>query len=53
MPADLARLVAGGMRERVLAELGRSGYTHVTVDLAGYRRGSLNEILVKTKGVAQ
>ena len=48
---DLPRLLTGGVRELVLAELGKIGYTYVTLDLAGYRRGSLNETLVKRQGV--
>ena len=32
-----------GLSARVAEELKKIGYTHVTVDLQGYRRGSLNE----------
>jgi uncharacterized protein len=46
-PRDLARLVEPAMRERVVARLRELGFRHVTVDLLGYRSGSLNEGLVK------
>jgi uncharacterized protein len=39
---ELARLLAGDLRERVGEELRGIGYAQVTVDLLGYRRGSLN-----------
>lgn len=40
---EMARLVEPGMRARVAAALREIGYTHVAVDLQGYRRGSLHE----------
>ena len=44
-PAEVARALEPGLRERVAAALRDAGYRHVTVDLEGYRRGSLNEAL--------
>ncbi len=41
-PAELPRLLENGLSERVAAALRGIGYRHVTVDLQGYRRGSLN-----------
>jgi uncharacterized protein len=41
--AELARLLANGLSGRVAEALKQIGYAHVTVDLQGYRRGSLNE----------
>jgi pyridinium-3,5-biscarboxylic acid mononucleotide sulfurtransferase len=41
--AELARLLDPGMRETVDRELRRLGFRFVTVDLKGYRSGSLNE----------
>jgi uncharacterized protein len=32
-------------RQRIVARLCELGYTYVTVDLAGYRTGSMNEVL--------
>ena len=41
-------------REKIAAELGKIGYHQVTVDLRGYRRGSLNEgQLLSARGVNQ
>jgi uncharacterized protein len=40
--ADLPRLLAPGLRERVSAEIRAAGYTHVTIDLDGYRSGSFD-----------
>jgi uncharacterized protein len=40
--ADLPRLLAPGLRERVSAEVGAAGYAHVTIDLDGYRSGSFD-----------
>ncbi|HXV61603.1 MAG TPA: ATP-dependent sacrificial sulfur transferase LarE [Vicinamibacteria bacterium] len=42
---ELDRALAPEMRERIIAELKRLGFRFVTVDLEGYRTGSLNEAL--------
>ena len=42
-PVEMPRLLAHGAASRVAERLRQSGYTHVTVDLLGYRRGSGNE----------
>jgi uncharacterized protein len=44
-PADFAVLTAEGNRRRLVARLKKLGYLYVTLDLAGYRTGSLNEAL--------
>lgn len=42
---ELPRMVAPGVRERIVA-LGKSlGFTYVALDLGGFRSGSLNEVL--------
>jgi uncharacterized protein len=41
--AELPKLLENGLSARVAEELKRIGYAHVTADLQGYRRGSLNE----------
>lgn len=43
--SELARFLENGFHEKVSAELKKLGYTHVTLDLAGYRRGSANETI--------
>jgi uncharacterized protein len=46
-PDELERAFA--MRERISAELLDAGFLYVTLDLAGYRAGSLNRALKKDK----
>ena len=46
-PDLLPRLVAPGIREQVVARLRALGYRQVTIDLAGYRSGSMNEALTR------
>src|ERR1700744_2894184 len=38
-PSELPRLLENGVSEKVAAALKEIGYTHVTLDLQGYRRG--------------
>ncbi|MCI0748136.1 MAG: ATP-dependent sacrificial sulfur transferase LarE [Verrucomicrobia subdivision 3 bacterium] len=42
-PSELPKFLVGELFSRVAAELRGIGYAHVTLDLQGYRRGSLNE----------
>jgi len=44
-PEEVARLAAPGVREDVVAAFKHIGYTYVTLDLEGYRSGSMNEDL--------
>jgi uncharacterized protein len=46
-PSELSGFLKDGMSSKVAAELKRIGYAHVTLDLEGYRRGSVNEQLKK------
>jgi uncharacterized protein len=48
-PGMFARLTKKGVRERLVRELKKLGYTYVTLDLEGYRTGSLNEALRKKR----
>jgi uncharacterized protein len=41
--AEVVKFLADGLAPRIAADLRHIGYTHVTLDLLGYRRGSLNE----------
>lgn len=43
-PSEMAKLLAEDVAARVAGALKAIGYGHVTLDLAGYRRGSLNEV---------
>lgn len=42
---DMAKFVEGGVRERIVKKFKELGYTYVTLDLGGYRMGSMNEPL--------
>ena len=42
-PAEIPTLLANGKISTVAEALKKIGYAHVTLDLQGYRRGSLNE----------
>ncbi len=44
---EIPKLLAGELFSQVAEALKKSGYAHVTLDLQGYRRGSLNEIVFK------
>lgn len=44
-PTEVSRLTESGLQAQVTAALKRLGYAQVTVDLNGYRRGSLNGTL--------
>ena len=46
-PAELRKLLEDGAAARVAEALKKIGYAHVTLDLQGYRRGSVNEALPK------
>lgn len=47
-PADIERLVQPSMRERAVDGLKAIGFTYVSLDLQGYRMGSMNETLDKS-----
>jgi uncharacterized protein len=46
-PADFARLLDPETRAAVVAGVRAAGYPYVTLDLLGYRTGSLNETLTR------
>jgi uncharacterized protein len=43
--ADLPLLLRAENRERIVARLKELGYTYITVDLEGFRSGSMNQVL--------
>lgn len=47
---EIPRLFAESLFQAVAEELKKIGYAHVTLDLAGYRRGSLNEVKFQKPG---
>ena len=48
-PADIPRFFTDGLYEQVARELKSIGYRYVTLDLQGYRTGSLNEGLLSIR----
>ncbi|MFH0778441.1 MAG: ATP-dependent sacrificial sulfur transferase LarE, partial [Candidatus Eisenbacteria bacterium] len=45
MPGELDKLLSGELRESVVEELKSAGFLYVSIDLEGYRTGSMNEAL--------
>ena len=52
-PGEIQRLMEPDMRRRVADRLRELGFRHVTVDLLGYRMGSLNEGLLPSEPAVQ
>lgn len=44
-PDEISRFFQNDLHQRVAAAVKQAGYLHVTLDLQGYRRGSINETL--------
>jgi uncharacterized protein len=47
-PSDLPLFFREGNRERIVAYLKELGYVYVTLDLEGFRSGSMNEVLSRS-----
>jgi pyridinium-3,5-biscarboxylic acid mononucleotide sulfurtransferase len=47
LPAEMGRFLERGIQSRVARQLRALGYQYVTLDLQGYRTGSMNEVLKK------
>ena len=45
-PDEMGRALAADVREGLVRELKAIGYRYVSLDLQGYRQGSLNEVLI-------
>ena len=45
LPEDFEKIMQPSVRDRVSAALKAEGFSYVTLDLAGYRTGSMNEVL--------
>ena len=43
--ADIARLVDEEISRKVIARMKEAGFIYVTIDLEGFRSGSMNEVL--------
>ena len=44
-PEDISRFMKEKVREKIVAEFRKYGFAYVSLDLEGYRTGSMNEIL--------
>lgn len=49
LPEDIHILTNSPVREKLYAKFKKIGFTYVTLDLEGYRSGSMNEILSETE----
>ncbi len=47
---DIARLVDQETSRQVIARMKEAGFTYVTIDLEGFRSGSMNEVLKSARG---
>lgn len=43
---DISRLLENGLRDNIVEEFKAIGFTYVSVDLEGYRTGSMNETII-------
>lgn len=46
LPEDIALLMQDGKRKELVKKFKEIGYKYVTIDMEGYRSGSMNEVLV-------
>jgi len=46
-PEDIERLTSINLRKKIVKKLKEIGYRYITLDLQGYRTGSMNEVLKK------
>ena len=47
MPEEFPKLIEEDIRTRITTTLKSIGFTYITMDLIGYRTGSMNEVLKK------
>lgn len=45
---EIPKLMDAGTRDKIVQEFKRLGYTYVTIDLSGYRTGSMNEPILNS-----
>ncbi len=48
---DMVRVVTTDIGDKIVAKFKELGYAYVTLDLQGYRTGSMNEVLLKLEMV--
>ena len=47
LPDEFSKLISEEIREKVTSKLKKVGFSYVTMDLLGYRTGSMNETILK------
>jgi uncharacterized protein len=52
-PQDFPKIIAEKMRSEIVENLKKMGYLYVTIDLAGYRTGSMNEPILSKESSPQ
>lgn len=50
--AEIPKMFSGNLYSEVASEVKKAGYAHVTLDLEGYRRGSLNAVPIAFRKLA-
>jgi uncharacterized protein len=53
MPEEMGRLLAGSLSPKVAGRLKELGFSYVTLDLRGYRSGSMDEVLPGPKALGK
>jgi pyridinium-3,5-biscarboxylic acid mononucleotide sulfurtransferase len=48
-PAEIARFADDAFREEMVSALKDTGFTYITLDLMGFRSGSMNEVLTESE----
>lgn len=47
LPKDIKLLIKNGLRDKIIAHLKKLGFSYITLDMQGYRTGSMNEVIKK------
>lgn len=47
LPEELEKLIRGDIRNQIITSFKEFGFSYVTMDLTGYRTGSMNEVIMK------
>lgn len=51
LPEDIVKIAEAEVREKIYSSLKDAGFTYITLDMAGYRMGSMNEAVVKSRDI--
>lgn len=53
LPEDIPMLLQNGKRTEIIKKFKEIGYKYVTIDMEGYRSGSMNEVIINMKNRLQ